>query len=1266
MNIQDTIVELFEAKRIDKATAYRLLAEAKKTGPSAPEAPKSLTLSFDFQLGNTADPELKAIATWSYLLYVITGKTELCIDYITPLKTSPLQLTIGSQISFDQLLQSLVSQLDQSPAAGYEPFPWAWVAANANDPVKKRLMRISCGTASDTATALLPLKIEADLSLQGATIAEDWPETFQHLYDTMTADSGRWFEQLDLLPLRHRILLHEYNSTWHYLPPLPTVAALLDPMLAKADNEKVVVMATKGQQNYGQYKQHAYRIAHLLRYLGAERHDRVAIIAERTVKVPATLYGIICSGAAYVPVEPDAPWARMCTIIKTGGIKIMVTDASTLYADQLKLDQTDIKHIVCLDRWPRKTFQGIPVWDKKAIEACNDTPPNLVNQPGDPAYILFTSGSTGTPKGVEVSNLNLVNSLIGLNDKFNLNQFDRFMMFSSFAFDLSVFDAFAPILAGGSMFLTTKMEIRDPNAMLDILRNYKLTVWDSVPTGLQQLLLSFNDKNVVPVESLRLALLGGEAILPNLPGDLLRLFPNCRLSNLGGATEVTIYSNYYYPVPRFEPHWKSIPYGRPLPNQRMYVLNDALKPCSIGEKGMIYFGGLSVTSGYHGDPEKTRTAFIPAPWPDEPGGFIYRSGDLGIMHADAQMEFCGRADHQIKIRGFRVELGEIEQKMQLIPTIMHVAVIPKQESNGQTRLVGFYATTGDEISSTVFETELRKHLPEYMVPSQFVHLTDPPVGTTGKLDRKALANHNLHHNDTGPDYTQPTGELEQKLATELARILKLERVGIDDDFFLIGGDSLISLQYLALLSDLGLKANPVDIQQGRTIRGVLERALLNKENDAGHESIDGIIPPSPMARRFFERLPIDDRNHWNQMMVIGYDHEPDIELLNEAMKQVFQNHAVLRATYQHGKMCAETRPPFELTVIDSSNTLFIMRPFVFKKIVADIHATVGIKGQPVANAALVLFGPNDARLIWVLHQTVVDANCWRILVEDLSRAYQQPSTPLLRSATYTNHIVMVDKNVPQAIVELGKKPQYARMKVPRKVPFGEPGASNTEGEGITLFRRLSVPETTRILDVIRPGVVANLNFLMLTSLALTLKQWSGESTVRFDVISNGRSVDPTHDYSRTVGWFATHNPFEIVVPDDETALLPRILEAWQVYQEYSPMFVEVGNRVRGDSTHPLGKQVDQPLLYSHLGDFDSLNMPVGWSVRGSGGGNRGSNNTRTHDLEFETMIVGGILMLRLVYGPNLFSRQQANSLIDTFKKSTLHLVSHLEKSIPKT
>ncbi|WP_284209339.1 non-ribosomal peptide synthetase, partial [Chitiniphilus shinanonensis] len=759
------------------------------------------------------------------------------------------------------------------------------------------------------------LTIDAAPELDAATRPADWPGTVAHLHRAMTQAPHLPLEALDRLPARHRRLLADYNATTMYLPPQRTLPTLLAPVI-ELEHDALAVQTSGGRLNYADYRAHAYRLAHRLRRLDVARNERVAVVLRRDRLMPPSLYGVVCSGGAYVPLEPDLPAERLAGILADTGARVVVTDADTLHRGALPLAGSGVKHLVCVDRWPRRHYQGVPVADADALATEPTSAPRPVNRPDDLCYVIYTSGSTGKPKGVTISHLNIVNTLIGVNNVFNVGGDDRILCFSSYGFDLSVWDLFGAALAGACVFVPTKAETRDPAALLDIVRRHGITIWDSVPTGMSQLLLPLAERTVEPVPTLRLAMLSGEFIPLALPAQIRRVFPDCRVVSLGGATEGTVWS-IYHPLDQIDPRWQRIPYGRPLPNQRFHVLDDALRPCAVGEKGMLYIGGLGVGQGYFNDAERSGRAFIPAPWPNEPGGRIYRTGDLGWMRADGLIEIAGRADQQVKIRGFRVELGEVESQLNQLAGIDQAAVVVREEDGTPPRLVAFYVSRQGELAADTLRRGLAERLPDYMIPAQFVHLADPPVGATGKLDRKALAALRPEREGMGLAYVAPQGETEQRLAAELARILRLERVGVDDDFFLSGGDSLLALQYLSVLGQLGYAASPLDLQRGRTIRGVLARVRrLDRIDDAAG---DAPVAPGPMGRKFFERLPLCDRQHWNQSIVIRFDHLPPPERLRQALARVLEHHPLLRARWTGDGLVAGPRDAADpLPLVDLS------------------------------------------------------------------------------------------------------------------------------------------------------------------------------------------------------------------------------------------------------------------------------------------------------------------------------------------------------------
>ena len=1255
MAIQETIIELFREQRIDKPAAYRLLVAESKA-----DRPVTSGQGGRVRVRLPAGWEAQALTTWVYFVHVVTGVQDLEIDCIDRDGAHAVSLHVDDQQTPFALYQSLGAELALGKTRTEGAAAFAWITGGATEPPNRTLVARCLADDAEEKQPGVELEISARPGAEGATRVEDWADTLIQFHDVMWQAPHMRFAELDRLPPRHKKLIADYNATTAYLPPACTLPALLNPVLA-SEQQHVAIHTTRGDRTYEQYRVGAYRLAHLLRQRGVKPNDRVAVIMHRTADMPVALYGVVCSGAAYVPLEPDLPLERVRTILRDTGARIVVTDADTLYAKHIQFGDCGVERLVCTDPWPRGQYSGLPVDDARALAQSRGSEPTPVNGPDDICYVIYTSGSTGQPKGVMVGHQAIVNTLIGVNNVFRVGRQDRVLCFSSYGFDLSVWDMFGTALARATLVLPSKMEKADPPAMMRLLREAEVTLWDSAPTGMSQLLQAFEDQPVSPVPSVRAVLLGGEFIARKLVDDIQRFFPNSKLANMGGNTEAAVYSVYHYPVTSFEPHWKSIPYGVPLANQRLYVLNESLQPCPIGEKGMIYIGGLGVALGYLGDLEKTRKAFLPSPWNDGPGKRIYRTGDLGIMRADGVIEISGRADRQVKLRGYRIELGEIETRLNAIDGITHGAIIAKRDESNQMRLLAFYVSRHGEIPAEQLRAQLSEKLPEYMIPSRFVHLVDPPIGATGKLDRKALEARDVSRDDMGQKYTQPRGEIEQALVREIARMLRLDRVGVDDDFFLIGGDSLLTLQYLAALSRLGFSARPADITEGRTVRGVLERVSLHvKTDEAAHD----VIAFSPMGRKFLERWPLANRDHWHQLMMIRFDHEPDLPRLQRAMQAVVHHHPLLRARYQADGLHVGAPAPFVMEVKDLRRTSRFRRGARLEEVVKELRATVTLSSRALSNAVLVHMGPRDVRLLWVLHHLVVDANCWRILMDDLATAYRDQDARLLRAASMADFVSGMRAGAAEAVRQLAARPPYRRMPIPKCLPEadGHPPATGTEGSGRTLRLVLPPKETRTLFDTIQNNSQVNLHLMLLTALSLALRKWTGSPDVKFDIISNARSAVENGDYSRTIGWFATHNPFEILVPEDAPTALRQVTAAWTSYQESSRFFVEVCNDVKGRRDHPLDAHVDQPLLYSFLGDFDSLDLPEGWWVLGSVGRNRAPENPRTHELEMEALVARGCLMVRVVYPDGVVPRGKARELLKAFRASLRTLVADLEPS----
>ncbi|MFJ6666540.1 amino acid adenylation domain-containing protein [Streptomyces sp. NPDC091383] len=355
---------------------------------------------------------------------------------------------------------------------------------------------------------------------------------------------------------------------------------------------------------------------------------------------------------------------------------------------------------------------------------------------GDIAYTIFTSGSTGAPKGVVVTHRSVVNLVEWLNGAYGVGPGDRILFSTSFCFDLSVYDVFGVLAAGGCVRLASDAELAEPEELVDVIEQEGITLWDSAPAAAAMLMSFVQVRKPVGRDTLRLVLLSGDWIPVRLPDRLRDSFPRAEVVALGGATECTIWSNHYR-VGEVDPAWPSIPYGKPMRNARYYVLDECLRPCPAGTEGDLYIGGECVAVGYAGAPLLTCARFLPDPWAIRPGTRMYRTGDRARWLPGGDLEFRGRLDDQFKVRGYRIELAEVQSALARCPGVGAAVVVAPAGPAGRT-LVACYVPTHEPLPKAELLGALRKVLPSYMVPTRFVALDRLPLTSTGKIDRAAL------------------------------------------------------------------------------------------------------------------------------------------------------------------------------------------------------------------------------------------------------------------------------------------------------------------------------------------------------------------------------------------------------------------------------------------------------------------------------------------------------------------------------------------------
>ncbi|MBP2703244.1 amino acid adenylation domain-containing protein [Microbispora sp. RL4-1S] len=602
-------------------------------------------------------------------------------------------------------------------------------------------------------------------------MVEDMFGSYCGLLERLAADPSAWREEWFNLVPRHQLEQRErVNRTEADMPELLLHTPVARHAAIRPD--AVAVVSGDRRLTYAELDRRVNQVGRVLREAGARPNRLVAVVMEKGWEQIVAAHGVLAAGAAYLPIDPGVPSGRLHALLEDGEVELVLT--------QSRVDGR-------LD-WPAGPRRLLVDRD---FDTADGSPLDPVQRPTDLAYVIYTSGSTGKPKGVMVDHKGAANTILDINERFDVGPDDRCIALSGLHFDLSVYDTFGMVHAGGTVVMPEPYDVPDPAAWAALARDEGVTFWNSVPALIEVLV---NHLEGLPdaadvLTSLRLAILAGDWIPVTLPDRLRALARNVRVIGSGGPTETCVWS-VIYPIGEVDPDWASIPYGRPMSNQRYHVLDDKLRPRPVWVPGQIHIGSpVGLAHGYWRDPERTAAKFFPMPGTGER---VYASGDMGRYLPDGNIEILGREDFQVKIQGYRIELGEIEAVLADHPSVDRAVVVAAGAVRHSRRLVAFVTAAGGE---TPDPEELQRFaaetLPAYMVPGTVVTLDAMPLTGNGKVDRLALS---AMADDAGStkttEFVPPSTPLEHAVAWLWSDLLGVAQIGRDDHFFQLGGDSV--------------------------------------------------------------------------------------------------------------------------------------------------------------------------------------------------------------------------------------------------------------------------------------------------------------------------------------------------------------------------------------------------------------------------------------------------------------------------------------------
>lgn len=595
------------------------------------------------------------------------------------------------------------------------------------------------------------------------------------------------------------LLIDEFNQTNSPYSTDLLIHQLFESQ-ASCTPDAIALIQDNYHMSYQELDYAANRVGHLLQSQGCTSGVPVMVMMDRTPAMIVAVLGVLKAGGYYVPVDLSHPAQRINTIAKTLNIKLLITDQHSLSrCDENLAYILTIDAMLCMDTLVYKPPSSFRYFDYNDITSQRNDKPNIKTKPVDLAYTIFTSGSTGIPKGVAVTHQPVVNLIEWVNKTYKVIHGDTLLFVTSLCFDLSVYDIFGVLGAGGTLHIASSDDLHDPLRLLQIIQNEKITFWNSAPAALQQMVQVVKNSTDPISQNLRLVFLSGDWVPTALPGIMKKLFPECNLTVLGGATEAAIWSNYYNVVDDCS-EWVSIPYGRPIQNARYYVLDDSFNPCPIGIPGRLFIGGDCLAVGYAQQPELTAARFVNNPFDSSSNTKIYDTGDIARWRADGNLIFLGREDHQVKIRGYRVELGEIAHCLKGHPYVEQVLILAQPDASGTLALVAHIVRKDGNLTVTELSSYAATILPSYMVPQWFSFLDEFPVTSNGKFDRERLPN-------IQELMKRQEESVDEKTLDELAihdvwcEILERKSVPLDLSFHAAGGNSLLIVRLFSIYEE---------------------------------------------------------------------------------------------------------------------------------------------------------------------------------------------------------------------------------------------------------------------------------------------------------------------------------------------------------------------------------------------------------------------------------------------------------------------------------
>ncbi|MEL6928913.1 MAG: amino acid adenylation domain-containing protein [Cyanobacteria bacterium J06600_6] len=1222
-------------------------------------------------------------------------------ELLTQVRETTLAAYAHSDLPFEQL----VDKLELERSLSYSPLFQIFLVWETQSRQKLEVEDLSWEslprqTASIAKFDLTIFLTETTTGIQGAieyNTALYNPETialltrhFQNLLKAIASNSTQSISEIAYLDdTEKKQLVEGFNQSQINIPQDVCLHQLFEER-AKLTPDVPALVYQQQELTYTELNTRVDTLANYLQSLGVKAETKIGVMCDRNLEMIVALLAILKAGGCYIPLDPKYPQQRLNYILEDTQLNILLTE--TKYQNEL----SDRK-LTLINLNPSPTSPTSPATcgtepngsDRRRglrLRSSSPTTGDFLSRalganapcpcpalsaphPNNLAYIIYTSGSTGKPKGVAITHKSAVTLCHWAKDTFSEAQLSGVLASTSICFDLSVFEIFVTLSCGGAIILAENaLGLPSLNPAVPI------TLINIVPSAARELVRI----NAIP-KTVNTVNLAGEALPKDLVDKLYQLPHIKQVYNLYGPSEDTTYSTFT--LTQAEDN-KPPSIGRAIANTQTYILDKYLQPLPIGVPGELYLGGDGLARGYYNRGDLTAEKFVPNPFDKvasipspapsaspaplceavsfRAAPFLYKTGDLARYLPNGEIEYLGRIDNQIKLRGFRIELGEIETVLASHPDVETAIVI-----NREKRLVAYLVMSKGErlFAPTELKSYLQTQLPEYMIPGAFVVLDRFPLTPNGKIDKKSLPDPELNRSELAAEITIANTETEAKLVKIWQELLGRSEIGTRDNFFALGGDSILAIQVIAKASQVGIQLTPKNLFQYQTI-ALLARVAQDKQQTVVEQGvITGEVLLTPIQHWFFAQ-ELQDPHHWNQSVWLEASQVLQRDILEIAIAKLLQHHDGLRLSFHQTEsgwqqINNDNNLPMPLVEINLAEYSAAVQESEILKSANQLQASFSLESAPLIKIALFRLGNDRAdRLLIIAHHLIIDGVSWRIILEDLVTIYQQLADGQeILIPPKTTAWQRWAKELQQ--LDLSAELDYWVKQKDRSSQESPSYIAATVAESQVMAIALSEEETRQLLTEVSNVYQTQINDILLTALIQTWRTLYDKNSLLIELESHGREdIFNDIDISRTVGWFTTIYP--LVLNLNTTDIATNIKSVKEQVRSIPNKGISYGI-LRYLNQKPTLCDFPKALIrFNYLGQIDNLftQDKLFQPLSESTGNMRSLRDKRTCAIELESVVRNGQLKLSWIYDNANFSDREIEDITQTYLTKLQQIIQH--------